>query len=186
MIDGGASSSYGLNKNPNPDRDYWLVGISSPYKNILSTPSIATLKFENTYTLSVSGDYEQSFHFYDENNNKVLRHHILNPFTGYPENYQRVVSVKSDSRSDVLDALTTAIFSIESIDKITKIIENIEQFYSIDIDFFIEREIDSVNKKVDIYLDEGFKSYVQEYNLKYMNNEYVIKKGDEQNEEKNI
>lgn len=185
MIDGGASSSYGLNKNPNPDRDYWLVGISSPYKNILSTPSIATLKFDNTYTLSVSGDYEQSFYFYDENNNKVLRHHILNPFTGYPENYQRVVSVKSDSRSDVLDALTTAIFSIESIDKITKIIENIEQFYSIDIDFFIEREIDSVNKKVDIYLDEGFKSYVQEYNLKYMNNEYVIKKGDEQNEEKN-
>jgi len=185
MIDGGSSSSYGLNKNPNPDRDYWLIGLSSPYKNILSTPSIATLKFEDTYTLSVSGDYEQCFYFYDENGNKVLRHHILNPYTGYPENYQRVVSVKSSSRSDILDALSTAIFSIESIDKINDIVSNVESFYNIDIDFFIEREIDSTNKKIDIYLDEGYKNYVQEYNSKYFNQEFILKEGENSNEENN-
>ena len=42
MIDGGSSSSYGLGKNPNPDRNYWLVGLASPYKVAMSVQAIAT------------------------------------------------------------------------------------------------------------------------------------------------
>ena len=170
MIDGGSSSSYGLGKNPNPDRNYWLVGLASPYKVAMSVQAIATLKFDDTYTLSVSGDYESCY----KNENGVIRHHILNPYSGYPENYYRVVSLKSDTRSEILDGLSTAVFNIESTSKIMEIVENVEKYYNIDIAVLLEKEVDRENKKIDIYLTDDYNSHINKLNTKYCNQKKSI------------
>lgn len=176
MIDGGSSSSYGIGKNPNPDRDYWVIGLAAPYKSAFSVAQIATVKFEDTYTLSVSGDYESSFYFIDENNERIIRHHILNPYTGYPENFYRVLSLKSTSRSDILDGLSTALFSIDSTDEIMKIIKNVEDYYNISIEVLLEKEIDQENKMIDLYLTQNFKNCITQYNTKYFNEKFIIEK----------
>ena len=170
MIDGGSSSSYALKNNPNPDRDYWLVGIASPYKVAGSVKAIATIKIEGTYTLSVSGDYESCF----KNEEGIIRHHILNPYSGYPENNYRVVSLKSTSRSDVLDGLSTALFSISSLDKIQEIVGKVETEYGIEIAILLEKEIDQANKKIDIYVDSIYDGMINELNPTHCNDRINI------------
>lgn len=170
MIDGGSSSSYGIGQNPNPERNYWLVGIASPYKAFGSPQAIANLRFDETYTLSVSGDYESCY----KNSNGVIRHHILNPYSGYPENYYRVISVKSDSRSDILDALTTALFSVESTEKVMEIVNNVEELFDISISVLLEKEIDKDNKLIDLYLTESYDRHIVKTNSKYFNEKFYI------------
>lgn len=170
MIDGGSSSSYGLNKNPNPNRDYWLVGVAAPYKVALSPQAIVNIKLDNTYTLSVSGDYESSY----KTSEGIIRHHILNPYSGYPENFYRVVSLKSDSRSEILDGLSTAIFSIEDKDTIKEIVSNIEEHYDIEIALMLEKEVDKENKKIDLYLTEDYEKLITKYNTKYFNEKHYL------------
>ena len=170
MIDGGSSSSYGIGKNPNPDRDYWLVGIASPYKIAGGVQAIVNLRFDETYTLSVSGDYENCF----KNSEGILRHHILNPYSGYPESYNRVISLKSTSRSDVLDGLSTALFSIESTDKVMEIVKDVEKHFSIDISVLLEKEVDKENQKIDLYLTESYDSHITKTNSKYYNGKIYI------------
>ena len=170
MIDGGSSSSYGLNKNPNPNRDYWLVGVAAPYKVALSPQAIVNIKLDNTYTLSVSGDYESSYKTEDG----IIRHHILNPYSGYPENFYRVVSLKSESRSEILDGLSTAIFSIEDKDTIKEIVSNIEEHYDIEIALMLEKEVDKENKKIDLYLTEDYEKLITKYNTKYFNEKHYL------------
>ncbi|MBE6143847.1 MAG: hypothetical protein E7177_07705 [Erysipelotrichaceae bacterium] len=170
MIDGGSSSSYGLNKNPNPNRDYWLVGVAAPYKVALSPQAIVNIKLDNTYTLSVSGDYESSY----KTSEGIIRHHILNPYSGYPENFYRVVSLKSESRSEILDGLSTAIFSIEDKDTIKEIVSNIEEHYDIEIALMLEKEVDKENKKIDLYLTEDYEKLITKYNTKYFNEKHYL------------
>lgn len=81
--------------------------------------------------VSTSGDYEQ----YYINENNVLRHHILNPYTGFSESFYRTVDLKSNKNGGVIDALSTALFSIEDIDQIIEIINNIKDYYDMKIDF---------------------------------------------------
>lgn len=170
MIDGGSSSSYGIGENPNPDRNYWLVGLASPYKNFGSPTAIANLRFNGTYTLSVSGDYESCY----KNSDGIIRHHILNPYSGYPENYYRVVSVKSTSRSDVLDGLSTALFSIESTEKVMEIVNKVEEQFNIEIPVLLEKEIDKENKQIVLYLTESYDNHIEKTNSKYFNDKSYI------------
>lgn len=171
MISGGTSSSYSLYKNPNPDRDYWLIGIASPYKVFYEPTSMFTMKIDNTYTLSVSGDYESSY-YKIENDKKIIRHHILNPYTGYPMNYSRVLSLYSNQESGILDALSTALFNIEDDTKKLEIIENVESSYNINIELLYEKEVGE--KKIDLYMTKGYKSMIHQYNANYINKEYII------------
>lgn len=176
MVDGGASSSYGIGKNKNPNRDYWLIGLAAPYKAYGSVAQLATLRFDNTYSLSVSGDYENSYFIYDENDNKIIRHHILNPFSGYPENHYRIVSLKSDARSDILDGLSTALFNIESIEEIMNIVKNVEDYYDITIEVLLEKEVNRENKKIDVYLTQNYDGHVKEFNETFFNQKHIIEK----------
>ena len=174
LIDGGSSSSYGLKTNPNPNRDSWLIGLASPYKVALKVQAIANLEINGTYTLSVSGDYESCY----KNSEGIIRHHILNPYSGYPENYYRVISVKSDSRSDVLDGLSTALFNIEDTNKILEIVSKVEEHYSIDIAVLLEKEVDKDNKKIDLLVTESFDELILKLNDKYVNQKVSLKTGE--------
>lgn len=58
---------------------------------------------------STSGDYEQGY-YNKVDDLYVLRHHIINPNTGYSENYFRSISVYMDDPA-IADILTTAFFN---------------------------------------------------------------------------
>lgn len=172
-ISGGTSSSYTIGKNPNPERDYWLIGLASPYKSGFDPTAMLSVKFNNTYTLSVSGDYESSYYI-EENGKKIIRHHILNPFTGYPENNVRVLSVWSDTESGVLDGLSTALFNMPNSEEMLDTIYRVEEFYNMDIEVFYEVEVNQEKKKIDLYMTKDFKDIVYQYNTAYFNGVSVI------------
>ena len=170
MVDGGSSSSYGIGNNPHPDRDYWAIGIASPYKDALGVKAIANIKINGTYAMSVSGDYESCY----KTKEGKIRHHILNPYSGYPENYYRVISLKGSARSDVLDALSTALFSIDSIEKIKSIVDNVEEYYNIEIALMLEKEVDKEKKKIDVLLTQSYDELIMKFNNNYYNSKTII------------
>ena len=128
----------------------WTIGSKDPNdKNSL----LYVYPLKNEFTSS-SGDYEQ----YYINENSILRHHILNPYTGYSENYYRAVELKSNKNSGVIDALSTAIFSIEDLDQIIEIINNIENYYNMKIDYCLLKDDYSMTISKD-FADVLIKSY---------------------------
>ena len=151
-------------------RDYWAIGIASPYKDAFGVKAIANLQIKGTYTLSVSGDYESCYKTEDG----IIRHHILNPHTGYPENHYRVVSLKSTARSEVLDGLSTALFSISSIDKVLEIVSNVEERFNIEIALMLEKEVNKEKKKIDLYVTENYDALITKTNSTYFNSKTVI------------
>lgn len=70
-------------------------------------PNELVLSKKGDFAVSTSGDYNKFFLSYGG----LIRHHILNPKTGYPENYFRQVSLISND-SVVADILTTALMSV--------------------------------------------------------------------------
>ena len=97
----------------------WKVGSKDPNNK---DSLLYAYPLMNEFTSS-SGDYEQ----YYINEDNILRHHILNPYTGYSENYYRAVELKSNKNSGAIDALSTAIFSIGDIDQIIDTLEDISR-----------------------------------------------------------
>ena len=78
-----------------------------------------------------------------------------------------MVSVKSESRSDVLDALSTAIFNIESTDKIMEIVNKVEKHFNIEIDVLLEKEIDAQNQQIKLFVTEGYDQLISEVNTNF-------------------
>lgn len=160
ILSGSASSSYLQGKNPSPDRDEWLVQVSSPYKELFMNIPLLTNKLTPGKVLSSSGDYEQLF-YYLEGNETIRRHHILDPNKGYSNDYYRSITLYSDTRSDILDGLSTALFNIENINDAIDVIEEVEKYYEIKIDYLFQKEVG--NKTIDLYFNEGFKNSINEY-----------------------
>ena len=104
----------------------WNVGIEDPNaKN--SSLFVFNL---NDGAVSTSGDYE-NYYLLDDG---TRRHHIINPFTGYSENYYRSCSIVSNN-AYVIDALSTALFNIDDIDLRKEIVNDLQDFYNIEIDY---------------------------------------------------
>ena len=81
-------------------------------------------------SVSTSGD-DESFYLLEDG---TRVHHILNPHTGYSENhYRNVVLVGQDA--GVLDALSTALFSVGDLDAVKEMIERVEDHAGFDISY---------------------------------------------------
>lgn len=108
----------------------WNVGIKNP-----NNPEQLLLAFDlNNGAVSTSGDYEN--YYYLENGTR--RHHILNPFSGYSENFYRCNTLTA-SNAFTVDALSTALFNINDDEKRLEIISDVEKYYDIKIDYcFVE------------------------------------------------
>ena len=161
IISGSASSSYMQGKNPNPSRDNWNIQINSSYKNeiYMSLPLLLSELTPNK-VMSTSGDYEQLF-YYKNNDELIRRHHILNPYSGHSEDYFRSINLYSDTRSDILDGLSTALFNIDDFNIINNIIDDVESYYDINIDCLFQKEIS--DKKIDLFYNEGFENTITKY-----------------------
>ena len=94
---------------------YWIVGIKNPFSN-KPDDFIKTVKVGN-WAIATSGDYER---YFIKDGKRYC--HILNPFTGYPADYYKSVTVEAD-KAIIADGLATAIFVMG--DKYKKILENV-------------------------------------------------------------
>lgn len=101
MVNAGSSNIefYGL--NPNPNRDYWTIGLKDPDN---PNATYATIAVESGWNIVTSGDYER---FYEVDG--VEYHHIINPQTLFPSWHIRAVTVVSKNPA-LGDIYSTAAF----------------------------------------------------------------------------
>ena len=80
---------------------------------------------DDKYQISTSGIYEGSY-FYDDDENLIIRSHIVNPLTGYPiQHDHRAVSIVSNTlTSSDLDYLSTTLTVLERNEGLSFIKEN--------------------------------------------------------------
>ena len=129
-----------------PDGKGYRIGIQDP--DTLRGDHLAIVTLNDSSVVS-SGDYERYFIV-----DNIRYHHILNPFTGYPENNNlRAVSILSKNSIDG-DALSTTIFLMGLVDGIN-LIESIDDVEAI-----------FITKDKQLYLTSGIKD------IEITNNEY--------------
>jgi thiamine biosynthesis lipoprotein ApbE len=159
LIDGGRSSLITNGINPNPDRDSWNVVILTPYLG--NNLAIAAVNNSNTFT--TSGDYENSFIKDNLDGTFTVRHHILNPFTGYSENIYRSFTILSSQQAGLMDALGTALFNIKDLTVINRIVTNVETRYNLQAHILFQQEVLIDNQtKLNISIDRIFyESFIQ-------------------------
>lgn len=126
LISAGGSSTITYIADDQMDNLKWRIGITDP-----NNPSnIYTIMDLKTSFISTSGDYQQFF----INDEGVLRHHILNPYTGYPENYYRSITLVANKGGAILDAMSTSMYS--SLD-FEKYIVSLDEAYDLDVKTYI-------------------------------------------------
>jgi len=91
-----------------PDGSKWKVGLQDPFQ---TTGSYMEVVEVGEMSVVTSGPYERNFE-----ENDVVYHHILNPFTGYPiENDIASVTIISKKSIDG-DGLSTSVFAMGKTD----------------------------------------------------------------------
>lgn len=178
-IDGGSSSLLTVGENPlqrkgkNGEYDhYWNIGVNAPYPNHYQNLFIYQNKGD--LAVSTSGNSVQFFYLTDDEGNLVYgddelairRTHILNPYTGYSENfYDNISLISTDAKASVLDALSTAIYNVGDLTKVKNIINRIENEYNVSIDYSLsktvkvevtdENNVTSKKQRINVYMNQG-------------------------------
>lgn len=131
------------------------ISVINPAKsNIIEKEVAFSMKFTEEFSFSTSGNYTANKSYYfEENGDVIYRHHIINPFTGYPESYYRSISIMTNyfSNADV-DAMSTAFMnlSIEDGLKLRQKILNKYEGSNLEIFYICQEGIDD-NAKVTVH-----------------------------------
>lgn len=147
LISAGGSSII-THVEDSQEKLHWIIGIKNPNNGA----SALQIRVENL-AISTSGDEQQFF----INENGIRRHHILNPYTGYPENHYRSVTLVSETNAGALDALSTAVYSADDVDEV---ICNVKDNYNIDIAKALITEDE--NKKLLLEYGDNFANHIYE------------------------
>lgn len=151
------SSSIATYEGQGQSKNAWNIGIRSPFNKLTA---LYIIQLKGNYSISTSGDDQKYYFKKNTDGSTTIRHHILNPNTGYSENYYRNVTLVASGSENgaVLDALSTAIFSIESLEESKEIIEAVEKYY--DIHVYYALTIPKENSYVDIVADEAMNNLI--------------------------
>lgn len=131
LLNAGSSSIIAYTAEEEKDKVVWSIAIKDPND---TNGQLYMFTLQNG-AISSSGDYER-YYFLD---NGIRRHHILNPYTGYSENYLRSNTLISNN-AGVIDALSTALFNIEDPLEQEEIINNINTFYKDEISYILVKD----------------------------------------------
>ena len=140
ILNGGTSSI--LAYTPDDMDHYWYVGVRDPYARVSLSYDV---QLSNTASFTSSGDDGNYFLLPDPSGDGyIIRHHILDPISGYPHNSVRMVTLVSTMGSNgICDALSTALFNIDEDSKRIELIKTIEDEYGITIDYSFLHPYDS-------------------------------------------
>ncbi|MGM9857681.1 MAG: FAD:protein FMN transferase [Bacilli bacterium] len=110
VINAGSSSLASVTAPTFFEKGYQKFSFADPRKGGSIVREIAfSLKVDYDYGISTSGNYNQkSYYINIENDNKLYRHHIVNPYTGECSQEHSSVTIISKTFSNAeLDALST-------------------------------------------------------------------------------
>ena len=88
LISGGSSISTLDKPIYSKDSKGQKISVINPeISNIIEKKPAFSLHYKDEFNFSTSGNYtdNKNYYFIDENDNIIYRHHIINPFTRYPE-----------------------------------------------------------------------------------------------------
>ena len=156
LLDAGNSTVVGYDTK---QTHTWLVGTRSPYNK---ASSLFAIRLNSDEFLSTSGDDYQYFLIDNGDGTNTVRCHVINPYTGYSENYYRSVNVLTKSYGAVSDVLSTALYSISDSKLSQKIINAFKEEYDTEISVAYTVEVSQEEKKVKVLVDEEFKSHILE------------------------
>ena len=135
--------------------DNWSIALSNPYG--VNYQYLGKVKLDNKkYSISTSGA-QVSFYYKQIGDNIVLRNHIIDPTTGYPNDYyNQILLISNTISSTKMDALSTILSNCsfdEIKDYVTKI-RNDNNFGDLEFVFF-KKDDPTKKEKVDVYLSKG-------------------------------
>lgn len=154
LLSAGSSSIIAY-ENENEEIS-WSVGVTNPNK--INDTLLAVNIIDGS--ISSSGDYE-NYYFLDDG---TRRHHILNPYTGYSENYYRSNTLIAND-AGIVDALSTALFNVPNKEERIEIIKNVEDYFNINIDYCF------IDKDMNLLMNNRFKTkLIDSYTSNEINN----------------
>lgn len=135
--------------------DNWSIALSNPYG--VNYQYLGKVKLDNKkYSISTSGA-QVNFYYKQIGDNIVLRNHIIDPTTGYPNDYyNQILLISNTISSTKMDALSTILSNCsfdEIKDYVTKI-RNDNNFGDLEFVFF-KKDDPTKKEKVDVYLSKG-------------------------------
>ena len=135
--------------------DNWSIALSNPYG--VNYQYLGKVKLDNKkYSISTSGA-QVNFYYKQIGDNIVLRNHIIDPTTGYPNDYyNQILLISNTISSTKMDALSTILSNCsfdEIKDYVTKI-RNDNDFGDLEFVFF-KKDNPTKEEKVDVYLSKG-------------------------------
>ena len=156
LISGGSSiSTVSKPIYTNKEKGQNLSVINPATSNIVEKKAAFSLKFTEEFNFSTSGNYTtgKSYSFKTDNGDIVYRHHIINPFTGYPESYYRSVSIATSYFSNAMvDIFSTALMNTSIEEGIVLRNKLFEMYPNGDFNVFYLRQIgDDDNAEVTVY-----------------------------------
>lgn len=158
MLDLGTSSI--ATHTVENSKDTWNVGIRNPFNKVTA---LYAIQVKGNTSISTSGDDSRYYLLKVDEETTKIRHHILNPFTGYSENYYRNVTLTSqEGTGAILDVLSTAIFNLATTKEVEDMIQAFEAAYSIEIDYALTTPVNDT--KVDVYCNEAMNQQILESN----------------------
>ena len=115
IVSGGSSISTLTKPIYSSKQKGQSLSVINPLTSTMFSKEVAfSLKFTDEFNFSTSGNYTsgKSYSFLSNNNKVIFRHHIINPFTGYPESTYSSVSIATNNISNaMLDVLSTALMN---------------------------------------------------------------------------
>ncbi len=130
------------------------VGIASPYYRTLP---LFQINLDEKIFLSTSSTTNN--YYLLEEDERIVRSHIINPKTGYSNNDYWAVVVLS-SNGEVSDSLSTALFNVSDIDTVRKIIENVKKEFNCFLEVCFVKDCNREQKTLTLLMTKGFKAFI--------------------------
>ena len=176
LMNSGHSSIKCINQKI--DGTSWSLTVASPYYyesvksgNINNNINNSDIYFthDGSFDLSTSGYYENYFYAY-EDGKYVLRHHILDPLTGYSNNTFASASVLLDD-SGYADMYTTALMNASSISEAEQLRKQMDQYTNLNSEayYLINSNVDN-KKKTTCYVTSSLRPSFKFTNETWPNN----------------
>lgn len=124
ILNGGRSTVHAeiLSK----EKDTFNVAIKRPFDPL---EYLLILSLDHSFSLSTSAS-DGNYYYDDETNDSI--HHLINPKTGVGENYYQSITLISNKNTGILDALSTALYSLP-LDEALNMIKDFEILFNFDI-----------------------------------------------------
>lgn len=134
----------------------YRIGVASSYYKTLA---LIQIELPSGMALSTSGTGNN--YYLLAGSPDTVRCHILDPHTGYSNNYYWTVIILSDNAA-ITDALSTALFNVADRSEILKIISNVEAAYNCSVEACFVKDSSRENKTVSLLMTEGFEPFIRQ------------------------